>query len=124
MRTVPDLCAKGREAGEGEPDTIEPFLNDAENKVLNSLLRVGTAVTLELKVTLSLGQTLGAAKKISPKIETGIRLVGKNEQLQQRELTTNSFPPRLNHLDLSGLPIFAYGAARRMGFANFDRGEL
>src|SRR5262249_39458577 len=82
MRPVPAFSPKEREPGEGEPDTIEPFLNDAENEVLNSLLRVGTEVTLELKATLSLGQALGVAKKTSPRIETGIRLVGKNEQLQ------------------------------------------
>ena len=124
MRPVPAFSPKESAPGEGEPDTIEPFLNDAENEVLNSLLRVGTEITLELKATLSIGQALGVAKKTRARIETGIRLVGKNEQLQQRELTRNSFPPRLNKLDLSELPIFAYGAARRMGFSNLDRSEL
>ena len=54
MRPVPAFSPKESEPGEGEPDTIEPFLNDVENEVLNSLLRVGTKVTLELKVTLVL----------------------------------------------------------------------
>src|ERR1044072_595303 len=124
MRPVPAFSPKEREPGEGEPDTIEPFLNDRENEVLNSLLRVGREVILELKATLSINQALGVAKKTSPRIETGIRLVGKNDQLQQRALTTNSFPPGLNHLDLSKLPIFVYSAARRMGFSNLDRSEL
>jgi energy-coupling factor transporter ATP-binding protein EcfA2 len=124
MMPVPAFSPKESEPGEGKPDTIEPFLNDKENEVLNSLLRVGTEVTLELKATLSIGQALGAAKKTRSRIETGIRLVGKNEQLQQRELTTNSFPPRFNKLDLFNFPIFAYGAARRMGFSNLDRREL
>lgn len=124
MRPVPTFSPKEREPGEGEPDTIEPVLNDAENEELSSLLRVGTEVTLELKATLSTGQALGTAKKTSHRIETGIRLVGKNEQLQGRTLTTNSFPPGLDKLALFELPIFAYGAARRMGFANFDRGEF
>lgn len=124
MRPVPAFSPKESEPGEGEPDTIEPFLNDAENAVLNSLLRVGTEVTLELQATLSIGQALGVAKKTSPRIKTGIRLVGKNGQLQQRELTTNSGPPGLNKLDPHDLPIFAYGASRRMGVANLDEGEL
>jgi hypothetical protein len=106
------------------PDTIEPWLNDAENANFNSLLRVGTEVTLELKATLSVGQALGVAKKTSSRIETGIRLVRQNGQLHHRELTTNSCPPGLNKLNLYDLPIFAYGASRRMGVANLDEGEL
>jgi len=57
MRPRPAFSPKEREPGEGEPDTIEPWLNDAENEVLNSLLRVGTEVTLELKATLSIGRS-------------------------------------------------------------------
>jgi hypothetical protein len=124
MMPVPAFSPKEREPGEGMPDTIEPWLNDAENANFNSLLRVGTEVTLELKTTLSVGQALGVAKKTSSRIETGIRLVRQNGQLHHRELTTNSCPPGLNKLDLYDLPIFAYGASRRMGIANLDEGEL
>jgi energy-coupling factor transporter ATP-binding protein EcfA2 len=124
MKPVPTFSPKGSESGEGKPDTIEPWLNEAGNKDLNALLRVGTEVTLKLKATLSVGQALGVAKKTSPRIKTGLCLVGKNGQLQRRELTTNSCPPGFNKLYLSELPMFAYGAARRMGVANFDRGEF
>ena len=43
---------------DGKPDTIEPALNREENVVLDSLLRVGTDVTLELSATLSMDQGL------------------------------------------------------------------
>ena len=124
MRPVPTFSPKEGEPGEGKPDTIEPFLNDAENAVLNSLLRVGTEVTLELKATLSVGQELGVTKKTSSRIETGIRLIGKNEQLEHRKLTTNSYPKGFKDLDLLEPPIFAYGAARRMGLTKLETGDL
>src|SRR5262249_39964862 len=121
MMPVPAF-SQGSKTGEGQPDTIEPFLNDKENEVLKSLIRVGPEVTLELKATLSIGQALGVAKKTRSRIETGIRLRGQNGQLHRRELTTNSCPPGFNKLDLRDLPIFAYGASRRMGVANLDEG--
>jgi energy-coupling factor transporter ATP-binding protein EcfA2 len=119
MRPVPRVTKS-----EGEPDAIEPALNNEENNVLNSLLRVGSSVTLELKATLTIDQGLGVAKRKIHKIETGMHLEGQQGELQERELTTNSFPGKRPHLDLLDFPIFAYGAARRMGSANLDRSEL
>ena len=119
MRPVPALTTE-----EGKPDTIEPALSSEENEVLSSLLRVGSMVRLELKATLSLGKRLGdATQKIRP-IETGICLIGRNGQLQQRELTTNSFSGKRLNLNFLDPPIFAYGAARHMGSANLDRRDL
>src|SRR5215467_5313015 len=66
----------------GEPNTIEPALTNEENAVLNSLLRVGPEVTLELKATLSMDQALGVAKRKIRTIETHIRLIGKKGELQ------------------------------------------
>ena len=63
MMPVPTFSPKEREPGEGEPDTIEPVLNDVENEVLNSLLRVGTEVTLELKATLKHRSSSRCCKK-------------------------------------------------------------
>jgi hypothetical protein len=119
MRPVPRVTKN-----EGEPDAIEPALNNEENHVLNSLLRMGPSVTLELKATLTMDQGLGVAKRKIHKIETGMHLEGKQGELQERELTTNSFPGKRPLHDLLDLPIFAYGAARRMGSANLDRSAL
>src|SRR6266850_3123212 len=83
-----------------EPDAIEPALTQEENEVLNSLLRTGSEVTLSLNATLSVGQRLGIAKKNNPTIKTGIRLVGRNGQLEDSDLTTNSRPKRLKDSDL------------------------
>ena len=71
-----------------------------------------------------MGQGLGAARRKIYKIETGMHLEGKQGELQDRELTTNRFPGKHPLHDLLDLPIFAYGAARRMGSANLDRSEL
>jgi len=122
--TILQCLAWMRPTKGGEPNSIEPALTQEENAVLSSLLRAGTEVTLELGATLSMDQGLGVAKKKSSSIKTGIRLVGKNGQLQEWELTTNTFPKGLKDLGLLEPPIFAYGAARRMGLANLERGEL
>ena len=82
---------KGGEACGWEPDTIEPALNREENVVLDSLLRVGTDVTLELSATLSMDQGLGMKIKKNPSIETGICLKGSNGYIQDRELTKPMF---------------------------------
>jgi len=108
----------------GEAHAIEPVLNNEGNNVLNSLLRTGSEVTLELGATLSVNQSLGATKPRNQGIDTGIRLVGKNGQLQRAEPTTNRFPPRFRNIDLLEPPIFAYGADRRMGAANLEKSDL
>jgi energy-coupling factor transporter ATP-binding protein EcfA2 len=108
----------------GQPNIIVPALTNEENAVLNSLLRVGPEVTLELRATLSMNQALGVAKRKIRTIETRIRLVGKQGELEdmlsdpERPLGKSPNPALFN------LPIFAYGAARRMGVANLDRGEF
>ena len=106
----------------GEPNTIVPALTNEENAVLDSLLRVEPEVTLELKATLSMNQALGVAKRKIHTIDTRIRLVGKQGELQ--DMPPESSPGKRLNPNLLNLPIFAYGAARRMGFANLDRGEF
>src|SRR2546425_5878446 len=66
----------------GKPNTIVPALTNEENEVLNSLLRVGPKVTLELKATLCMNQALGVTKRKIRAIETHIRLEGKQGELQ------------------------------------------
>jgi hypothetical protein len=124
MRPAPVITAKEGKPVDGKPDTIEPALNREENVVLDSLLRVGTDVTLELSATLSMDQGLGMKIKKNPSIETGICLKGSNGYIQDRELTKPRFPRRFKDLGFPEPPIFAYGAARRMGVANLEKHEL
>ena len=100
----------------GQPNTIVPALTNEENAVLNSLLRVGSEVQLELKTTLSTNQALKVAKRQIRTTETRIHYKGKQGELQ--EMTSPELPlgKRLSPT-LFDLPIFAYGAARRMGIA-------
>ncbi len=121
MRPVPASTSPKKD---GEPDTIAPDLDSQENDVWNCLLRVKAEVQLDLKATLSIGQTLGTQKKRDfQRIETSVRMLGKNGVLQKRIPTKTRFP-QLQNLFLRDLPIFAYGAARRMGFSNLENGEL
>ena len=116
---------------EGKPGDIQPALTNEENEVFNSLLRAGNRVTLNLKVTLTVDQSLGGTDTGQPavetgadRIETGIRMEGEDSQLQDHELTTNQFPRRINDLTLIEPPLFAYGASRHMGLSNLDNSEL
>ena len=110
---------------EKDPDTIEPALDYQENPVLDSLLRVGPKVQLDLKATLSIGQGLGMRRRsgVQKRIKTSVRMVGKDGKLQKRLPTKSRFP---NCLDMTrlNLPIFAYNAARYMGSSNLDKADL
>ena len=101
---------------EDEPEEMQAALTDEENHVFNSLLRAGAEVTLHLKATLTVDQSLGEAKRRARKIETGIHMRGKHGQLDTLDSIKN--PACLEPL------IFAYGAARHMGISNLDKSEL
>lgn len=124
MRPVPVIAAKEGKSTEGKPDAIESALNREENVVLDSLLRVGTDVTLELSATLSMDQGLGMRIKKNPSLKTEIRLQGSDGYIQNSEPTKQRFPKRFKDLGFPEPPIFAYGAARRMGVANLEKHEL
>lgn len=125
MRPVAFTTPKEGRPVDAKPDTIEPALNqEEENIVLDSLLRVGNDVTLELSATLSMDQGLGMKIKKNPSIETGIRLKGINGYIEDRELTKRRFPKRFKDLGFPEPPIFAYGATRRMGVANLEKREF
>lgn len=109
---------------EKDPDTIEPALDYQENPVLDSLLRVGSKVQLDLKTTLSIGQGLGMRQRRGiQRIKTSARMVGQDGKLQKRVPTKNRFPNRLD-MTLLNFPIFAYDAARYMGSSNLDNPDL
>ena len=111
MRPVPVGTEK-----EDEPEEMQAALTNEENYVFNSLLRAGAEVTLDLKATLTAGQSLGEAKRRAQKIETGIHMLGKHGQLD--ELNSIKNPVLLEPT------IFAYGAARHIGVSNLDKSEL
>ena len=121
MRPVPASTSPKKD---GEPDTIAPDLDSQENDVWNSLLRLETEVQVELKATFSVGQALGTQKKRGvQKIETNVQFLGKNGDIQKKLPVENQSPKSLD-LILRDLPIFAYGATRRMGLSNLENGEL
>lgn len=118
MRPVP---AGGQ--NDDEPRAMEPALANEENPVLDSLLRAGNKVSLNLKASLSINQKLGSAeaKKRRQKITTGISIQGKRQKLEDFKQERKKIPRHLHSLDM---PIFAYGADRRMGSANLEKSEL
>ncbi len=80
-------------------------------------------MSLELKASLSLNQKLGLAKaeKRRQKITTGISIQGKRQKLEDFKQERKKIPLHLHSLDM---PIFAYGADRRMGSSNLEKSEL
>ena len=119
MRPVPAIKSRG----DSTPDTIEPALDSEENEVWNSLLRVGAKVQLDLKATLSVDRALGAQQKHGiRKIETNVRMLGENGVIQER-VQTEGLSNRPNSIPRT-LPIFAYGADRRMGSSNLENADL
>ena len=126
MRPVPFGAQK-----EDKPKKIQPALTNEENEVLDSLLRAGNNVTLNLRATLSVYRSLtstdskkSALEKKMDCIETGIRMIGEDSRLQTHKLTTNRVGGEFDDLTLVEPPLFAYGAARHMGTSNLDNSEL
>ena len=126
MRPVPF----GEVKKEDDPD-IQPALTNEENEVFNSLLRTGNEITLNLKATLTIDQSLdgtdtgqSAHEPGENRIETGISIEGKDSKLQTHKLTTNEVIGEFDDLTLVEPPLFAYGAARHMGKSNLDNKEL
>ena len=120
MRPVP--ATKSSENDDLEK--IEPALNSEENKVWDSLLRREDEVWLDLKATLSIGQKIGSREKGNvQKIETSVRMLGRNGLLEKRKHRESRFPESLN-VTLLDLPLFVYGADRRMGALNIDNTDL
>ncbi len=102
---------------------IQPALAEEENKVLDSLLRVAQSAEADIKATLSTGQKLNTAENGQAlEIKTGIKMEGSNQKLTNFDPSGElpgelKFPPQ-------DMPIFAYGADRRMGRLNIQNSEL
>ena len=102
---------------------IQPALAEEENKVLDSLLRVAQSAEADIKATLNTGQKLNTAENGQAlEIKTGIKMEGSNQKLTNFDPSGElpgelKFPPQ-------DMPIFAYGADRRMGRLNIQNSEL
>ena len=126
MRPVPFGALK-----EDKPKKIQPALTNEENEVFNSLIRAGNEVTLNLKASLTIDQSLdgkdtgqSAQEPGANRIETGITMDGKDSKLQTHKLGINRVVGKLDDLTLVEPILFAYGAARHMGKSNLDNSEL
>ena len=126
MRPVPLGASK-----EDKPKKIQPALTNEENEVFNSLIRAGSKVTLNLKASLTIDQSLGGTDtggaELEPgqnRIETGISMEGKDSKLQTHKLGRNRVVGMLEDLTLVEPVLYAYGAARHMGASNLDNREL
>jgi len=124
MRMVPLKFPEDQ--GDDEPikeGELAPALSNEENDVLESLLRAGAKVTLDLKATMCQHQRLSSISPERKNITTGIKLHGVNGELKSREMYDNS------KIEDSGWyydepPIFTYGANRFMGLKNLAKGDL
>ena len=125
MRPVPSMEIVDPEYGVGrELFSTEPALNNEENKTWDSLIRIGTEVTVNLKATLSVGQSLGngGVDSTNETITTEATMRGMNGRLQDSSPRKHGIPSTLQEAALPDLAIFAYGAARRSGTLKVDRG--
>ena len=125
MRPVLSMETVDPELGIGrELFRTEPALNNEENKTWDSLIRIGAEVTVNLKATLSVGQSLGngGVDSTNETITTEATMRGMNGRLQDSSPQKHDIPSTLQEAALPDLAIFAYGAARRSGTLKVDRG--
>ena len=96
---------------------IQPALNDEENQIWNSLIRIGGKVSVKLKATLSVGRGLGNgdAGPTNATVKTKAEMKGENGRLQSAKPWNEPLPEKLWEALRPGLPLFAYGATRRSG---------
>ena len=119
MRPVPWLDKKTDKI-----EGAEPALNNEENEVWNSLMRIGSDVKVDLEAMLCIGMSLcGTSEDEGRVLKTTIEMKGKNGLLQDRTVAgpdAVQFSPSL----YSDIAIFAYGATRRPGTLKRDGEEL
>jgi predicted ATP-binding protein involved in virulence len=125
MRPVPIKFPEDNEDDDEPMKTGElgPALTEEENEALESLLRIGAKVTLELHASMYQHQMLHSVTVQRKEVFTGIRLYGEKGILRKRVLQDNS---RIE--DIGGyygeIPLFAYGANRQMGSENLNKSDL
>ena len=103
----------------------EPALSIEVNTTLDSLVRIGgdVPVNINIKAELSVGEKFGSEGGESVSIQdivTEAKMKGRNGQLEDN-IPVRALPPEDENL-IADLAMFAYGAARRPGTVKFDRG--
>ena len=104
---------------------IQPALNNEENQIWDSLIRIGGRVSVNLKATLSVGRGLGngEAGPTNAAVTTEAELEGENGRLQLAITSDQKLPAKLSEAFRPDLPLFAYGATRRSGTLKVE-GEM
>lgn len=104
---------------------IQPALNNEENQIWDSLIRIGGKVSVNLKATLSVGRGLGngEAEPTNAAVTTEAAMKGENGRLQSATPWDKPLPVELWEALRPGLPLFAYGATRRSGTLKVE-GEM
>ena len=104
--------------------STEPALNNEENKTWDSLIRISTEISVNLKATFSVGQDLGRGKSelLNETITTEATMTGVNGRLQGSDPRMHYLPNSLAELFPPDLAMFGYGATRRPGTLKVDRG--
>ena len=112
-------------SGDPDPTTrFGPALTDEENEALNSLIRVGDDISVNLGAKFSIGVNLDsvAGKQHIHGVETSFKMEGLDGRLRDSKSDFSiegGFPE-----PPEDLPIFGYGAARQPGRLKADRSEL
>jgi predicted ATP-binding protein involved in virulence len=105
-----------------EPIQVEewaPALSNEENEVLESLLRVGSRVTIYLKATMCQHQRLTGTSPERKDFTTVSKITGLNGELKSHDSKSEDVG-----LYYGDPPIFAYGASRFMGRENLGKGSM
>ncbi len=123
MRPVP-----WAETEAGGIQGTEPALNDEENEVWDSLIRMGDDVDVILEATLSIGRNLGSnSAEGATNLTTHVEMHGEKGLLKERKDTgrdVNFFVSPYSALRDADLAMFGYGATRRPGTLTRDAEEL
>lgn len=101
----------------------EPALNGEDDSTLDSLVRTGGDVSVNIKAELRIGEKFGGEGTESVNIQyvtTEAEMKGRNGRLED-STRARKFPPE-DEDSIADLAMFAYGAARRPGTVKFDRG--
>lgn len=110
---------------DGKLEAFYPALNDEDNPILRSLIRMGDDVRTVLKGEFSVGQKLGQGAGVQDPeaIATGITLRGSPWELKERELA-ESDPKAFKRTSFRDIPMFGYGATRKPGTVKQEEGTI
>ena len=130
MRPVPAWKKPDRIAPEEgkPPDDLGPAINDEENEVFNSLLRLASEESLKLAVILTIDQDLGGVTEEGDEIKIGLSVVpdkdGKIDKIEPDESSYSKLKKRWKEPTDLEPTVFAYNATRYMGSSNLEEREF